>query len=191
MHYCKTLVVIIMLLPTCLFAQQFSSNKINIAGLWTGTIYNDSAQQDYKYEIAISEKNGKYSGFSHTWFTIDGTAYFAVKKVLVNIAKDGKLVVVDDGLIVHNLPELPVKYSKQLNVLDVQFSNNKSSLKGIFVTNRTKQHQSLTGTVTLQYNENLWQSSLIPSLKELNINNELTQNQLAFKPAGNTAVETK
>lgn len=191
MHYCKTIVVILMLLPAYLFAQQTSSKQSEISGLWTGTIFNDSAQQDYKYEIAISEKNGKFSGYSHTWFVIEGKEYFAVKRVTVKIAKDGKIVVVDDGLIVHNLPELPVKYSKQLNVLKFNAGTDKSSLEGIFVTNRTKQYQSLTGSVNLQYNKNLWQSALIPSLKKLNIDNGLTPTEIAFKPTSNSATEMK
>lgn len=180
-----------MLLPSLLFAQQSSLKNNAIAGLWTGTLYNDSAQQTYKYEIAISEKDGKFSGYSHTWFTIEGKEYFAVKKVMVKIAKDGKVIVVDDGLMTHNLPELPVKYSKQLNILDLQANGSKSLLEGVFVTNRTKQYQSLTGTIKLQYSENLSQSALILNLKKLNINNELTQTDIAFKPAGNSAVETK
>ena len=180
-----------LLLPTFLFAQQTNSKTNSLTGLWTGAIYNDSAQQNYEYEIAISEKNGKYSGYSHTWFTIEGKDYFAVKKVVINIAKDGKIVVVDDGLLSHNLPELPAKYSKQLNVLDFHTREAKSSLEGIFVTNRTKQYQSLTGSVKLQYNENLSQSVLILNLKKLNINNELTQTDIAFKPASNSANETK
>ncbi len=191
MHYCKVLFVLIMLLPGYLFAQQTAPKINSISGLWTGTIYNDSAHQDYKYELAISMEKGKYIGYSHTWFTIEGTAYFAVKKVSVKFAKDKKLVVVDEELIDHNLPELPVKYSKQLNVLDIQFSGDKSSLQGIFVTNRTKQFQSLTGTVKLQFNKNFGQSALIPTLKKLSINNELTQNEMAYKPASNTAVESK
>lgn len=191
MHYCKTLLVMLMLLPAFLFAQENNQKQNALTGLWTGSIYNDSTQQNYKYEIAISEKNGKYSGYSHTWFTIEGKEYFAVKKVSVKIAKDGKVVVVDDGLIVHNLPELPVKYSKQLNVLDVPANGIKSSLHGVFVTNRTKQYQSITGSVKLQYNENLWQSALIPNLKKLNIQNELTQTDMTYKPASNTAVESK
>ena len=191
MNYCKILVVLLMLLPAYLFAQQTTTKQPNITGLWTGTIYNDSAQQNYKYEVAISEKNGKFSGYSHTWFVIEGKEYFAVKKVSVNVAKDGKVVVVDDGLIVHNLPELPVKYSKQLNVLDLNAGTPKISLEGVFVTNRTKQYKSLTGTVKLKFNSNLWQSALIPNLKKLNINNELTQTEMAYIPASNNTVESR
>ena len=191
MHYFKMLVVVIMLLPAYLFAQQTAVKQNSITGLWTGTIYNDSAQQHYKYEIAISEKNGKLSGYSHTWFSIEGQEYFAVKKLIVKIAKDGKLVVVDDALIAHNLPELPVKYSKQLNVLDMPATTSENKLEGIFVTNRTKQFQSVTGSVKLQYNENISQSALLIDLMRLNIESELTRNDMALKPASNNANEMK
>ena len=191
MHYFKTLVVMLMLLPVSLFAQQTAPKTNSITGLWSGTLSSDSSQQNYKYEIAISEKDGKYNGYSHTWFIIEGKEYFAVKKVSIKIAKDGKVVVLDEALISHNLPELPVKYSKQLNILDFNTSTAKSSLVGIFVTNRTKQYQSLTGSVKLQYSQNLSQSALIPSLKKLNINNELTQNEMAYIPASNSTIETK
>lgn len=191
MRYCKTLVVMLMLLPVYLFAQQNLTKQNTITGLWTGTLSSDSSQQNYKYEIAISEKDGKYNGYSHTWFIIEGKEYFAIKKVSIKMAKDGKVIVLDEALISHNLPELPVKYSKQLNVLDLNSSNTKTSLEGIFVTNRTKQYQSLTGSVKLKYSENFSQSALLPSLKKLNINNDLTQNEMAYIPASNSTIETK
>ena len=48
---------LIFLLPLKLFAQ-------DITGVWTGTLYNDTTKQYLKYELAISEYDGKLSGYS-------------------------------------------------------------------------------------------------------------------------------
>ena len=51
-----------LLLPLKLFCQ-------DLQGVWAGTIYNDTTKKYIPYEIAISEVNGKLSGYSHTVFT--------------------------------------------------------------------------------------------------------------------------
>ena len=71
---------VIFLLPLQLFAQ-------DITGVWTGTLYNDTTQF-IKYELAISEYNGKLSGYSHTIFVIDGVENIGVKSI--KIKKRGK-----------------------------------------------------------------------------------------------------
>ena len=43
----------------------------DITGVWTGDLYNDTTQKFIRYELAISEENGKLSGYSHTIFVID------------------------------------------------------------------------------------------------------------------------
>lgn len=181
MYYCKTLLIAFMLLPFYLFAQT-AVQPSEITGLWTGTLYNDSAQLHYKYEVVINKKNQKYQGYSHTWFVINHKEYFAVKKVKVKIAKDGKVIVVDDGIIAHNLPELPEKYSKQLNVLALNHTGNTSTLNGIFVTKRTKKYLSLTGQIKLDHSQKLWQSDLIAQLKNLHLENDITNEPVVYNP---------
>jgi hypothetical protein len=167
MRLSKTLVVLLCTLPIAVFAQTYVSNEKDITGLWTGTLYNDTTGQYSKYEVAISKEKGKLVGFSHTAFVIDGKEYFGVKKVNVRKATDGKIIIVDDELVLNNYPELPGKYTRQLNILTLENNDSTAVLRGPFVTNRTKVYNALTGSVRLQKNIGAWQSALWPHLQEL------------------------
>ena len=72
---------VILLLPLHLLAQ-------DITGVWTGTLYNDTTKQFLKYELAISEYDGKLSGYSHTIFVIDSVENIGVKSI--KIKKSGE-----------------------------------------------------------------------------------------------------
>lgn len=122
----------------------------DITGLWKGTMYNDSTKQSLEYEIVINKENGKYSGYSHTSYVIDGTTYFGVKKINVRIAKDGKIVMQDAKWIENNYTGEQNKNVIQLNILDLATSGDQSFLDGPFVTNRTKGHNTLTGRLSLK-----------------------------------------
>lgn len=122
----------------------------DITGLWTGTLYNDSSNQYYDYEIAISKENGKYVGFSQTLFLIENRNYFGLKKVKVKIANDGRIVLEDGEMVLNNYPQQPTKNVRQLNVLTLNTTKGEDTLTGFFVTNRTKKFASLTGKVTLK-----------------------------------------
>lgn len=167
MRFSKTLVVLFCTLPLTLLAQTYVSNEKDITGLWTGTLYNDTTGQYSKYEVAISKEKGKLVGFSHTAFVINGKEYFGVKKVNVKKAPDGKIIIVDDELVLNNYPELPGKYTRQLNILTLDNNDSTAVLSGPFVTNRTKVYNALTGSVRLQKNIGAWQSALWPHLQEL------------------------
>ncbi|MFT3979199.1 MAG: cell envelope integrity protein TolA [Ferruginibacter sp.] len=158
-----------LLLPAIVFAQQK-----DITGLWKGTLYNDTTQKYYRYEVGISKEKKGYSGFSHTWFVIGDTQYFGVKKVKVELAKDGKILIEDNGLIAHNYPVPPNKGVRQLNVLVLDDSGETMVLSGPFSTNRTKEYHSLTGSIRLERKNDFWQSSLVPHLQELGYENELS-----------------
>lgn len=167
MHYRNFLIAVFFSLPATLFAQ-------DVTGLWKGTMYNDTTQQFYKYEIGISKEKGKYSGFSHTWFLLGDKQYYGVKKVTIKIAPDGKIIVEDDGLIANNYPVSPSKNVKQLNVLTLSASNSMMTLEGPFTTNKTREYHSITGKVTLQRKNDFWQSALVPHLQELGLQNKLS-----------------
>ena len=165
----KIITSLLFCLPVCTTAQEK-----DITGLWKGTLFNDTTQKFYKYEIGISKEKGKYSGFSHTWFLIGDTQYFGVKKLSVKIAADGKIIVEDDGLIANNYPISPNKGIRQLNVLTLDASDSVMKLTGPFSTNRTKQYHSLTGSIFLQRKNDFWQSALVPHLQELGKEDELS-----------------
>ncbi|MEO7044452.1 MAG: hypothetical protein ABI091_04045, partial [Ferruginibacter sp.] len=173
MRYSKYLVLIIFLLPIKLFAQQATLENTDITGLWKGTLYNDTTQQYYQYEVGISKEKGKLTGFSHTWFILDDKQYYGVKKVKIKEA-DGKIIIEDDGLIANNYPVAPAKGVKQLNILELNAADSIMTLTGPFTTNSTKTYRPLTGTINLQRKNDYWQSALVPHLEELGLAKELS-----------------
>ncbi len=163
----------LLLFALALFSSKAYGQDTDITGLWKGTLYNDTTQQYYRYEIAISEERGKLSGYSHTWFILDDKQYYGVKKVKVRRV-DGKVIVEDDGLIANNYPVTPAKGVRQLNVLTLSVKDSILELSGPFATNRTKQYSPLTGTVSLTRKNDYWQSALVPHLQELKELNKLS-----------------
>ena len=152
--------LLVFLCPLSAFCQ-------DITGLWTGTIYNDSTQQYHQYEIGISKENGRYTGYSHTWFVIDNKKYFGVKKLKVRIAANGKIIIEDGELLLNNYPVQPNRNVRQLNVLDMEQKGQDLVLKGPFETNRTKDFLPLTGTVVLTKKPGFSQSDLVPHLQHI------------------------
>jgi hypothetical protein len=167
MRSSKVLILLLCTLPLAVLAQNSDSYQKDITGLWTGTLFNDTTSQYSKYEVAISREKGKLVGFSHTYFIIDGKEYYGVKKVNVKKAPDGKIIIVDEELVLNNYPGLPAKYTRQLNVLTFNNADSAVVLSGPFVTNRTKQFHALTGSVHLTRNNGAWQSALWPHLQDL------------------------
>lgn len=168
MRHGKKIIFLILFFPLRLLAQ-------DITGLWQGSLYNDTTQQYYRYEIGISQdKKGKYSGYSHTWFLLDDKQYYGVKKLKIRKASDGKIIVEDDGLIANNYPVSPAKHVRQLNVLSFTSTDNEMILSGPFSTNRTKEYSSLTGIVEVRRKNNFRQSALVPHLQELGLDEQLS-----------------
>ena len=136
----------------------------DISGLWKGTIFNDSTKQSLPYEVYITKEGGKLSGYSHTWFVISGQKCYGIKKVKVRIAKDGKVIIQDDALLVNNYPVLD-KNVYQLNVLDLQQSGEEAVLNGPFATNRSKQYGELTGHINIKKVSTTTESALMQYLQ--------------------------
>jgi len=105
------------------------------------------------------------------------------KKVKVSIAKDGKILIEDNGLIAHNYPIEPNKGVRQLNVLSLT-TDSIMILEGPFSTNRTKEYHPLTGSIHLVRKNDFWQSSLVPHLQELS-----KETDLSFVREENEAIE--
>lgn len=132
----------------------------DITGLWKGTMFNDSAQTSLPYELLIKKEQGKYSGYTHSWFLIDGKEYYGIKKVKVSVARDGKIIIKDVSLVENNYPVEPDKDVHQLNVLDLVNKNDGNTLDGLFVTNRTKKFRELTGHINVKKVDSFTESSL-------------------------------
>ena len=138
----------------------------DITGLWKGTMYNDSTHQSLDYEIVINKENGKYSGYSHTSYVIDGNRYSGVKKINVRIAKDGKIVMQDAKWIESNYTGEQSRNVIQLNILAFATSGEQKFMDGPFVTNQTKGHNTLTGRLSLKKEDPLTaQTELIKYLQ--------------------------
>jgi hypothetical protein len=152
--------LLVFLCPLSAFCQ-------DITGLWTGTIYNDSTQQYHQYEVGISKENGRYTGYSHTWFMIDNKKYFGVKKLKVRVAANGKIIIEDGELLLNNYPVQPNKNVRQLNVLDMEQKSGDLVLNGLFETNRTKEFLPLTGKVSLTKRIGVSQSDLVLHLQNI------------------------
>jgi hypothetical protein len=146
----------------------------DITGLWKGTMFNDSTQQSLQYEIVITKKKGKYTGFSHTWFVVNGKKYYGIRKIDVRIAKDGKIVMQDSKLVEENYPMLPTKDIQQLNVLDLAKLGDEASLDGLFVTNRTKQRRELSGSIHIKKVNPSSESDLVQYLEKNSGDNSFT-----------------
>lgn len=168
MKYAKLLLILL----TCAYGI-CPAQPTDITGLWKGTMYNDTTQKYFRYEVGISKEKKGYSGFSHTWFVIGDTQYFGVKKVKISIADDGNILIEDNGLIAHNYPIPPNKGVRQLNVLTLT-TDSVLTLQGPFSTNRTKEYHPLTGKIFLQRKNDFWQSSLVPHLQELGRDEDLS-----------------
>ncbi len=166
MKYLANLVAIICC-PMAVFCQ-------DITGLWKGTMMNDSTQQVLEYEIVINKENGKYTGYTHTWFLINDQKYYGVKKVKVNIAKDGKIIIRDEALVDNNYPVPPNKNVQQLNVLDLANHGGEAVLDGPFVTNYTKAYRRLTGHINVKRVSLLSKSDLLQFLQKANESNLAT-----------------
>lgn len=173
MQHCKRLIIFCCVFFSAmqLFAQ--SLPETDITGLWKGTMYNDTTQRYLKYEIAISENKGKLSGYTHTYFIVDDKEYHGVKKVKIK-KQDGKIIVEDVELIVHNYPIPPNKGERQRDVLILDIRDSVMVLSGPFSTNITKLYHQLTGNINVQRKNNFRQSALIPHLEELGLATNLS-----------------
>jgi len=160
-------VLVAIFLPMIAFCQ-------DITGLWKGTMYNDSTKSSLPYELFITKDNGKFTGYTHSWFLIDGQQYYGIKKVAVRIAKDGKVVIQDATIIDNNYPVAPDKNVFQLNVLDIANSGEEATLDGPFVTNRSKKYAALTGHINVKKASLLSQSDLLAYLQKSGIGSNLT-----------------
>ncbi len=156
-----------------LSAQDNSLQDKDVTGLWKGYMHNDTTQKNLRYEIAISEENGKLFGYSHTYFIVDDKEYHGVKKLKVK--RDGnKLITEEIELIIDNYPIPPAKGVFQQNTLTLEIKGDKMALSGNYATNRTKKYSPATGFINVERNYDYSQSALVPHLQELKLAKNLS-----------------
>ncbi len=100
MSSANKILILFFLIPLKLFSQ-------DITGVWTGIIYVDTTKKYLSYEIVITEKKGKLSGFSQTLFQFDNKKEIGVKSIKIK-EKDEKFLIEDDNLIYNNYSVLPL-----------------------------------------------------------------------------------
>ena len=159
------LALVALLSSTFVFSQ-------DITGLWTGTIKDDPTGNSLPYEVYIKKEKGKLSGYSKTWYVVDGKQCYGIKKLKVNIAKDGKIVLLDDAWMENDHPYADKDF-KQLDVLDLINNDEGSSLNGFFAT-KIKRYHETTGKIQLKKTDSFTESTLISYLKKINGENDIT-----------------
>jgi len=162
--------ILLLMAVLCACSSGFSQD---ILGLWKGTLHNDSTDQSLKYEVVILKQKGKYVGYSHTSFLIEGREYYGVKKLKVSVARDGKIVMQDTELLENNYPIQVNRNVRQLNVLDLRGNGPDASMDGPFVTNRTKEFSELTGNIRMKKVSPLSQSELMSFIRKNDPDNRL------------------
>jgi hypothetical protein len=144
-----------------------------MTGLWTGLMFNDTTEMNYRYEIAISEKNGKLTGYSQTFFILDGKEYYGVKKLKITIEGD-KIITQDLKLIENNYPIKPPKGVYVVNVLNFEMKKDVMMLSGMFETNRTREYAPATGYVHIERKIDVKESPLVKQLEKMGLMSELS-----------------
>ena len=138
-------------------------------------MFNDTTELNYRYEIAISEKNGKLIGYSQTFFIIDGKEYYGVKKLKVSI--DGDKIITQDLKLLENNYPATVKIPRGvyvINVLNFEKKNDVMMLSGVFETNRTRQYAPATGYIHVERKIDVKESPLVKQLKVLGLDEDLS-----------------
>lgn len=188
MQYIKRIII-----TCCAFlfsATLFAQAQPDMTGLWTGLMFNDTTELNYRYEIAISEKNGKLVGYSQTFFILDGKEYYGVKKLKITIDGD-KVVTQDVKLLDNNYPIKPPKGVYVLNVLNFQLTNNVMVLKGVFSTNRTREYAPATGYIHVEKKTAFKESPLVKQLKVLGLDSDLSFLPVETAPAVAVVAKTE
>ncbi|MEO6667982.1 MAG: hypothetical protein ABIN36_00815 [Ferruginibacter sp.] len=155
---------IIAIMPLRLYSQ-------DLTGMWTGKIY--TTEKVLPYEVAISEKDGKLSGFSYTTFNVKGEEMVAMKSIIVRREK-GKVIIEDADLVFNSFDEESPKQLKQTNVMELEENGKTMIMYGKFQTLKTKQFRSMSGNVRLRKDSIIEQPKLIAKLDEMELSKSLS-----------------
>lgn len=145
-----------------------------LTGLWVGTIHNDSAsvRKDQSFEIALTEVNGKVTGFSRNEFIVDDVLYFIVKRVKGSI-KDNICEVTDEEVISYNFPGKPEKGITVTSTFYLDPITNKWKLDQWKTNVPRRKYYAVGGKMNMEPEKDLAVSKLIGHLEELKKADEL------------------
>lgn len=141
----------------------------SLTGLWTGTVHNDSAtaRKDQLFEIALTEKDGKVTGYSRNEFIVDDTLYVIVKKVKGRI--NGSVCeVTDDGIVSCNFMDKVDKGVTVTSTFLLDPVKNNWYLSNWKTNVPRKKYYAVGGNMDMEAEKDLSASKLITHLEELN-----------------------
>ena len=156
------------LLFTFLFFLSADAQQV-LAGIYSGSMYNDSTKMLQKYELALSEYRGKVFGYSYVTFVVNDTFYYGIRRVKGFKNDKNELVLTDEELLANNFPESPAKRVKRTATFPLAQEDTITSLSGTWQTNRTKQYYSVGGATKTERSVDSSQSPLVAHLQELKI----------------------
>lgn len=157
---------LVLLFPLKILAQ-------DVTGVWTGTLYNDTTKQYLKYELAISEYDGKLSGYAHIIFVIDNTENIGVKSVKIKKSGDNYFIE-DEKLIYNNYTEPAPKGVRTFSKLTLSENDTAMMLNGPWKTNETSHYRSITGNISLRKKKEIFETLIIPKLQQLGVAKSLS-----------------
>ena len=163
-------ILLLLVFPLQLFAQSAAETGKDITGLWKGTV--SSQEKHLPYELAITEKNGKLSGYSHTTFFVNGAEIVSIKKVTIRF-KDQSIIVEDDEMLYNNFTSEAPKKIKQTNKLYLKDEGTQLKLAGTFET-KSPMLRPASGEIMLVKKDSLTDTKLIAKLNELNLSGSLS-----------------
>src|SRR5688500_15328435 len=114
----------------------FSASSQIVAGLYRGTLVNDSTGREQRYELALSEYRGKITGYAYTTFVSNDTFYYSIKRVKGTRFTD-EIRIEDAGMIANNFPEAAAKGVRQINRILPTNEDTLRTVKGSWETTKT------------------------------------------------------
>ena len=181
----KLICILFFLSPLHLFAQQ----QPDITGLWKGELYDDTTKQYIYYELAISDDNGKLSGYSYSEFNGDNGKEIGLKTIKIK-RKDNKIIIEDVELIANTYTIAPAKKVEKILVLSLTTQDSILAMSGKWITNRTRDYHQVTGTVEVKRKNDNWKEEpLTKKLEEMKLSDKLSFNQPEKKEQTITVVE--
>lgn len=140
----------------------------SLVGLWKGHI--KSSERRLPYELVISYKDGKFSGYSYTTFGVkDDVA--TMKKINVSF-ENGRIVVADEDVLYNNIKKDAARAIKQINTL----SMDGNKLAGDFETKAPPGFKTARGSVSLEKQQTKEDSKSMAKLEEMGLSKDLSFN---------------
>jgi hypothetical protein len=158
------------LLPLLLLLMPLVSAAQNATGLWRGTmVADDSTRREYPYEVVITEKKGKLSGYSLILFVEPDSLFYGIKKLSVRRNEEtGEIEMEELGMVTSNYGK-GHKGVHQVNSLTISGSTESPAMTGTWKTTKSREFKERTGTMRLERMAKSRNSKILPYLEDLRL----------------------